>query len=60
MLQNIFPIWAPSNQNFWLRQWFWFNNLMAYKKAVLVLKKWSWSWHGRSWSWKNRWSLSCN
>jgi len=30
------------------------------KKAVLVLKKWSWSWPNRSWSWKNRWSCSSN
>jgi len=32
---------------------------MVLKKAVLVLKKWSWSWPDRSWSWKNRWSWSC-
>jgi len=45
-----FPIWALPNQNFWLRQWSWINNLMVFKKAVLVLKKWSWSWKSR-WSW---------
>jgi len=26
-------------QNFWLRQWSWVNNLIVFKKAVLVLKK---------------------
>jgi len=36
-----FPIWAPPTQNFWLRQWSWVNNLMVFKKAVFVLKKWS-------------------
>jgi len=30
-----FLIWAPLNQNFWLRQWSWFNKLMFFKKAVL-------------------------
>jgi len=34
-----FPIWTPLNKNFWLRQWSWVNNLMVFKKAVLVLKK---------------------
>jgi len=31
---------------------------MVFKKAALVLKKWSWFWPYRSgsWSWKNRWS----
>jgi len=39
---KIFPIWAPPNQYFWLRQLSWVNNLMVFKKkAVLVLKKWS-------------------
>jgi len=33
---------------------FWVNNLMVFKKAVLVLEKWSCSWPDRSWSWKNR------
>jgi len=41
---NFFPIWAPPNQNFWLRQWSWVNNLMVFKKRVLLLKKWFWSW----------------
>jgi len=40
---KVFPIWAPPSQNFWLRQWSWVNNLMVFKKAVLILKKWSWS-----------------
>jgi len=26
-----FPIWAPPNQNFWLRQWSWVNNLTQSK-----------------------------
>jgi len=34
---NIFSIWAPLNQNFWLRQWSWVNNSMVIKKVVLVL-----------------------
>jgi len=43
---KIFPIWAFLNQNFWLCQWSWVNNLMVFKKE--------------SWFWKNRWSWSCN
>jgi len=44
---KFFPIWPPPNQNFWLRQWFWVNNLMVFEKSghglglekvVLVLK----------------------
>jgi len=27
---KFFPIWAPPNQNFWLRQWSWVNNLMVF------------------------------
>jgi len=42
-----FPIWAPPNQNFWLHQWSWVNNLMIFKKSGLGLEK-------------NRWSCSCN
>jgi len=34
-----FSIWALLNHNFWLRQWSWVNNLVVFKKAVLVLKK---------------------
>jgi len=26
---RIFPIWALPNQNLWLRQWSWVNNLMV-------------------------------
>jgi len=48
------------SQNFWLRRWSWVNNMMVFKKAVLVLKKYSWSWSDQSWSWKNRWPWSCN
>jgi len=40
MSQIFFPIWAPPNQNFWLRQWSWVNNLMVFKKK----RSWSWSW----------------
>jgi len=36
---KIFPIWAPHNQNFWLCQCFWVNNLMVFKKSVLGLEK---------------------
>jgi len=32
-----FPIWPPSKQNFWLRQWSWVNNLMVFKKSGLGL-----------------------
>jgi len=53
--QKFFQFFPPT-QHFWLRQWSWVNNLMFFKKSVLVLEKWSWS--DRSWSWKNRWS--CN
>jgi len=28
---------GPSNQNFWLRQWFWGDNLMVFKKSSLGL-----------------------
>jgi len=42
-IKNFFPIWAPPNQNFWLRQWSWVNNLMVFKGF---------------WSWKNRWSCN--
>jgi len=34
----MFSIWTPSNQNFWLRQWSWFNNLMVFKKSGLGLE----------------------
>jgi len=30
---------VPSNQNFWLSQWSWFNNLMVFKKSGLGLEK---------------------
>jgi len=32
-----FPIWAPPTQNFWIRQWYWVNNLMVFKKSGLGL-----------------------
>jgi len=35
--QNFFPIWAPPNQNFWLCQWSWVNNLTVFKKSGLSL-----------------------
>jgi len=59
-ITKIFPFWAPPNQNFWLLQWSWVNNLMVFKKVVLVLKEWSWSWPDQCLSRKNRWSWSCN
>jgi len=34
---KIFPIWVTPNQNFWLRQCSWFNNLMVFKKSGLGL-----------------------
>jgi len=34
---KLFPIWTPPNQNFWLRQWSWVNNLMAVRKSGLGL-----------------------
>jgi len=34
---KIFPIWAPLNQNFCLRQWSWVNNLMVFDKSGLGL-----------------------
>jgi len=34
---NFFPIWLPPNQNFWLHQWSWVNNLMVFKKSGLGL-----------------------
>jgi len=34
-----FPIWAPPNQNFWLRQCAWVNNLMVFKKIGFCLEK---------------------
>jgi len=37
--QKFFPIWAPPNQNFWLRQWSWVNNLMVFKEIGLGLEK---------------------
>jgi len=36
---KIFPILAPLNQNFWLRQWPWVNYLMVFKKIGLGLEK---------------------
>jgi len=36
---NFFPIWALPNQNFWLRQWSWVNDLMVFKKGGLGLEK---------------------
>jgi len=34
----------PPNQNFWLRQWSWVNDLMVFKKSGLGLEKNWWSW----------------
>jgi len=36
---NFFPIWALLNQNFWLGQWSWVNNLMIFKKSGLGREK---------------------
>jgi len=36
---KFFPIWAPPNQNFWLRQRSWVNNLLVFKNGGLGLEK---------------------
>jgi len=38
-ITKCFPIWTPPNQNFWLHQWFWVNNLIVFKKGGLGLEK---------------------